>query len=344
MATLVVSFFWPDTILFTALMCATILIIGFAVLYVIVRKHLFPYVLRRVGEAVLTLFFILTAVFILLRTIPGGPFDSDKKLPPEVLANLERKYGMDDTLLTQYLKHMQGVLTGDFGESYKYISRPVSSIITDSFPVSLKLGIYSLIVAYLIGIPLGVFAASKHNTKWDTFSMLFAMGGVTLPSFLIAALLILFFSFQLGLLPPGLWEGPEYYILPVLTLGLRPATMIARLTRSSALDVIKTDFIRTAYAKGLAYQVVLFKHVLRNSLIPVLTYSGPLIADILTGAFIVEHIFAIPGMGKHFVMSVQNRDYPLVMGLAMVYSIVLVFSNLLVDIFYSVVDPRIRLG
>lgn len=329
---------------FEVLMWTTIATVCAGLLFVIVKKHLLPYVFRRLGEAGFTLFFILTTVFILLRAIPGGPFDADKKLPPEVIANLEKKYGMNDTLWAQYYKHMKGVLTGDLGESYKYVSRPVAGIIKDSFPVSLKLGIYSLIVAYLIGIPLGVFAASKHNTKWDTISMFFAMGGVTLPSFLIAALLILFFSFKLELLPPGLWEGPEYYILPVITLGLRPAAMIARLTRSSALDVIKNDFIRTAYAKGLGYQVVLFKHVLRNSLIPVLTYSGPLIADVLTGAFIVEHIFAIPGMGKHFVMSVQNRDYPLVMGLAMVYSIVLVASNLLVDVFYSVADPRIRLA
>ena len=312
--------------------------------FLVVKQHLLPYLLKRVMEAGVTLLVIVTLVFLLLRLMPGGPFDSERALPAEVMANIAAKYKLDAPITEQYTHYLSGVLRGDLGESYKYLGRPVSSIIGDTFPVSLQLGVYALILSYLIGIPLGVVAASKHNTWVDTGAMFMAMGGVTLPSFLVASLFILIFAFQLQILPPALWEGPLYYILPVVTLGIRPAAIIARLTRSSVLDVIRSDFVRTARAKGLAERVVLFKHVLRNSLIPVLTYSGPLIADIISGAFIIEIIFAVPGMGRHLIMSVTNRDYPLVLGVALLFSVILVISNLLVDIFYAIVDPRIKLG
>lgn len=311
---------------------------------IVMSKSLLPYLIKRLGESFVTLFLIVTMVFVLLRMMPGGPFDSERALPPEVMANLAAKYKLDAPLHEQYTNYLAGLLRGDLGESFKYVGRPVSSIIADTFPASLQLGIYALIISYLIGIPLGVMAASRHNTWWDSGAMLFAMSGVALPSFLVAALLILFFSFQLGWLPPALWEGPIYYILPVITLGVRPAAIIARLTRSSVLDVIRSDFVRTAYAKGLAQRVVLFKHVLRNSMIPVLTYSGPLIADIISGAFIIEIIFAVPGMGRHLILSVTNRDYPLVLGVALLFSVLLVLSNLIVDLLYAIVDPRIKLA
>jgi oligopeptide transport system permease protein len=320
----------------------TLLFGGFA--YTVVKLHLLPYLFKRIFEAGITLFVIVTIVFALLRLMPGGPFDTEKALPPEVMANLAAKYKLDAPLAEQYTNYLNKLVHGDLGESYKYIGRPVSTIIGDTFPISLQLGIYALILSYLIGIPLGVIAASKHNSWVDTSTMFVAMSGVTLPSFLVAAILILIFSFQLQILPPALWEGPIYYILPVITLGIRPAAIIARLTRSSVLDVIRADFVRTAYAKGLSQKMILFKHVLKNSLIPVLTYSGPLIADIISGAFIIEMIFAVPGMGRHLILSVTNRDYPLVLGMALLYSVILVVCNLLVDLCYAVVDPRIKLA
>ena len=223
-------------------------------------------------------------------------------------------------------------------------------MIAETLPVSFQLGIYSLLFSFLIGIPLGVFAASKHNSFLDNGLMILAISGVALPSFIVGPLLVMIFSFGIpfaglsGLLPPALWDSPIYYILPVITLGLRPAAIIARMTRSSMLDVIQADFVRTARAKGVSQQVVLYKHVLKNSLIPVLTISGPLIAGVLSGSFIVEIVFGVPGMGKHLVQSVTNRDYPLILGLTLVFSAMLVVANLVVDLLYTVVDPRIKLS
>ncbi len=320
-----------------------ILVLG-SFIVVVIKQNMLSYLLKRCFEAGITLFIIATLVFLLLRLMPGGPFDAEKALPPEVMANLAAKYNLDAPLYQQFFQYMNQLVHGDLGESYKYIGRPVSTIIGDTFPVSFQLGVYALILSYLVGIPLGVIAANKHNSWLDSSSMFVAMSGVSLPSFLTGAIFIFLFCFQWKLLPPGSWEGPSFYILPVLTLGLRPAAIIARLTRSSVLDVIRSDFVRTAYAKGLSQRVILFKHVLKNSLIPVLTYSGPLIADILSGAFIIEMIFSIPGMGKHLILSVTNRDYPLVLGLALLFSVILVLCNLVVDLFYAVVDPRIQLA
>ncbi len=318
--------------------------------FAVVRGQMFLYVGKRLAEAVFVIFVIATLTFGLLRFLPGGPFDSEKALPPEIKANIEAKYGLDKPLFNQYTDFLYKTVTGDLGESYKYIGRPVSAIIGESAPVSLQLGIYSMLLAFVVGIPLGVFAASKHNTWVDSTLMMIAISGVALPSFIVGPLLVLVFSFGIpissfqGLLPPALWESPIYYVLPVLTLGLRPAAIIARMTRSSMLDVIQADFVRTAKAKGVARQVVLYKHVLKNSLIPVLTISGPLVAGVLSGSFVVEIVFGIPGMGKHLVQSVTNRDYPLILGMTLVFSAMLVIANLIVDLLYTVVDPRIKLS
>jgi oligopeptide transport system permease protein len=317
-------------------------LVGF--IYVVTKQKMFVYVAKRSFEAFVTVFVIATVTFLLLRTIPGGPFDSDKALPPEIIANINAKYNLDKPLIQQYLIYITDIFRGDLGYSYKYIGRSVSDIISESFPASFKLGFYSLIIAYIMGIPLGLYAAARHNTWWDSFLMFIANSGVALPSFLVAPILIIIFSFWLKWLPPALWDGPLYYIMPVITLGIRPAAVIARLTRSSVLDVIRSDFIRTAKSKGLSEQVVLYKHVLRNSLIPVLTMSGPLIAGLLSGTFVIEIIFAVPGMGKHFVQSVSNRDYPLILGLTLLYSVILVVANLIVDLLYAIVDPRIKLS
>ena len=328
-------------------------ILGWSVVsaaYAVVRQNMLIYVTRRLIEAALVTWVIATATFLLLRFLPGGPFDTEKALPPEVKANIEAKYGLNDPLPKQYVDFLVKLTDVDLGESYKYIGRSVSDIIAETLPVSFQLGFYSLLLAFAIGIPLGVFAASKHNTWMDTSAMFAAISGVALPSFIIGPMLVMFFSFGVpfswmsGTLPPALWESPINYILPVITLGLRPAAIIARLTRSSVLEVIRSDFVRTAKAKGVANMTLLYKHVLRNSIIPVLTISGPLVAGILSGTFVIEIIFAVPGMGKHLVQSVTNRDYPLILGVTLVYAVMLVVANLVVDILYTVVDPRIKLS
>ena len=291
-----------------------------------------------------TVFVIITITFLLLRTLPGGPFDQEKVLPPEVQANIEARYHLNEPVFYQFTYYLKNLLRGDMGESYKYVNRNVSDIIRETLPISIQLGIYSLILAFFLGIPFGVLAAARQNTLTDRFLMISAISGVSLPSFLVAPLLILFFCFYMGWFEPALWEGPSYYVLPLLVLGTRPTAIIARLTRASVLEVIQADYVRTAKAKGLNHLVVLYKHVLKNAFLPVLTYSGPLVAGILTGAFIVEHIFAIPGLAKHLVTSVSNRDYPLILGVTLLYSIVLIVSNLIVDLLYSHFDPRIRLS
>ncbi len=313
-------------------------------IYYTIRQKMLKYVLQRTAGAILTVFVIATLTFVLLRVLPGGPFDREKALPPEIKANIEAKYHLDKPLVTQYFYYITGLLKGNLGESYKYIGRNVSDIIKDTLPISLQLGLYALIVAFLLGVPCGVLAAGKCYTWVDRVSMMTAISGVSLPSFLTAPILILIFCFYFNWFEPALWEGPAYYILPLVVLGTRPAGVIARLTRSSMLDVMGSDYVRTARAKGLRSSVVLYKHILKNAFLPVLTLAGPLVAGVLTGSFIVEHIFAVPGMAKHLVSSVSNRDYPLVLGVTLVYATALVFANLLVDMLYSYFDPRIRLS
>ena len=302
------------------------------------------YVVRRVIEAIFVIWVIASLTFVLLRTLPGGPFDSEKALPPEVMENLAKKYRLNEPLLTQYGDYMAGLLRGDLGQSYKYISRGITSIIAESLPNSIQLGVYALIISYLIGIPMGVLAGWRRGSWVDFSSMMVAMSGQSLPSFLIAPIFIMVFAKQLGWLEPALWAGPTYYIIPMVVLGIRPAAVIARLTRASVLEVIHSDYIRTARAKGLDARTILFKHVLRNSLIPVLSLSGPLAAAILTGSFVIEQIFAIPGIAKHLVLSVTNRDYPLILGTTLLFSLILVVANLVTDLLIAIVDPRVKMG
>lgn len=314
----------------------------FYFLFYVIEKNMGAYVLRRFLEAGFTIFVIATMTFLLLRVIPGGPFDEEKALPPAVKANIEAKYGLDDPLWKQYANYMGGLLQGDLGESYKYVGRPITEIIGSALPNSIQLGVYALLVAYLLGLPLGVIAASRHGTWVDSAMMVTAISGVSLPSFLVAPLFVILFSFTLNWLEPALWMGPSYYILPMVVLGIRPAAGIARLTRASVLEVIQSDFIRTAKSKGLSERNILFKHVLRNSLIPVLSLAGPMIAGILTGSFIIELIFAIPGLAKHMVQSVTNRDYPLVLGATLLFAFLLVLANLISDLIIAMIDPRVK--
>lgn len=315
-----------------------------SLIYYTLSQNLVVYVVKRFLEAIFVIWIIASATFLLLRIVPGGPFDSEKALPPEVKANIEAKYNLNAPLFEQYIDYLVKLTKGDLGESYKYLGRGVSEIVVETLPISVELGIYSLILSFMIGIPAGVYAASKHSQWQDSATMIAAISGVSLPSFLVAPILILIFCFWLGWFEPALWEGPTYYILPTIVLGTRSAAIIARLTRSSVLEVIRSDYIRTARSKGLSETKILYKHVLKNSLIPVLTFAGPLTAGILSGSFVVEQIFAIPGMGKHLVLSVSNRDYPLILATTLVFSVMLIFANLIVDILYAYFDPRIKLS
>ncbi len=313
-------------------------------IYFIIDRGMGRFVFKRLLEALFVIWVIASLTFLLLRLLPGGPFDSEKALPKEVMENLEKKYNLDGSLLTQYGDYMGGLFRGDLGQSYKYIGRDVTSIISETIFSSIQLGIYALIIAYVLGLPMGVLAGWRRGTWVDFSSMFLAISGVSLPSFLMAPIFILVFALWLGWLEPAMWDGPRSYILPMVVLGIRPAAVIARLTRASVLEVVHSDYIRTARAKGLDARTVLFKHVLRNSLIPVLTLSGPLAASVLTGSFVIEQIFAINGIAKHLVSSVGNRDYPLILGTTLLFSLMLVIANLITDLLMAIVDPRVKMS
>ncbi len=304
------------------------------------------YAIRRLAGAIPLLFLLCALTFFLMRLAPGGPFDSDRAWPPDIQANILHRYELDQPVHIQFIHWMKGIAHGDLRESFEYLGHPVTELIGQSLPTSIELGGLALLLSILVGIPLGCVSAFAAKTKrpWlDASAMFLAISGVSLPSYLVASVLILVFSFWLRWLPPALWETPSSMILPVVTLTLRPLSIIARLSRASMLETLSEDYIRTAYGKGLSESIVVFKHALRNSLIPVMSLLGPLIANLVTGSFIVEIVFQIPGIGKYFVEAVVNRDYPLVMGVTLVYGVILILSNLIVDLAYGWVDPRIRL-
>jgi oligopeptide transport system permease protein len=302
------------------------------------------YALLRLAQGLPVLLVVATITFVLLRFLPGGPFDSDKALPPEVIRNIEARYRLDAPLLEQYAHYLAGIARGDLGPSYKYIGRDVSAILADALPVSLLLGSVSLLLAIAAGIPIGLAAGARRGQAADRALQGLALLGLSLPGFVLGAALVLGVGLGLGWLPAALWEGPRYVILPALTLAALPATYIAQLTRTSVIEVMDLDYVRTARAKGLPESIVRRRHVLRNALLAVVTYFGPLLAVLLTGSFVVEQIFAVPGMGRFFVTAVTNRDYPLVLGVTLVYAALVVLSNLAVDLLYSWLDPRIRPG
>ncbi len=302
------------------------------------------YAALRLLQGVPVLLVVATITFALLRVIPGGPFDREKTLPPEILRNVEARYHLDEPVARQYLRYLGGILTGDLGPSYKYLGRDVTQILADAFPVSMELGSAALAISLLFGVSAGLAGAVRRGRAPDRVLGMLAVVGMSLPSFVLGAGLILGFGLWLGWLPAGLWEGPLSVVLPAITLAAAPAAYIARLTRSSVLDVIDMDFVRTARAKGVSEARVRRHHVLRNALLAVTTYFGPLLAMLLTGSFVVEKVFAIPGMGRFFVTAVTNRDYPLVLGVTLVYAALIVIANLAVDLLYAWLDPRIRLG
>lgn len=301
------------------------------------------FVLRRILAMVPTLFVIVTMTFFLIRLAPGGPFQSERDIPAEAKAALQAKYGLDQPLLVQYGRYLVNVARFDFGPSYKYPSRTVREIVLGAIPVSLELGGLAMLLALLIGIPLGTLAAVRQNTAWDHGPMAFAMLGVSIPNFVLGPLLIFVFALGLRWLPPALWGSPAEKILPVVTLGAIYVAYIARLTRGGMLEVTRADFVRTARAKGLSEPVVVVRHALRGGLLPVVSFLGPAMARIVVGAIVVEKIFAIPGVGQYFVNAAFNRDYTLVMGVVLFYAVLLLILNLLVDLAYGYLDPRVEL-
>ena len=301
------------------------------------------FIVKRFLWGIPVLLTVATLTFAIMHIVPGGPFDKEKKLPPEIKANVEAKYHLDKPVHKQYILYLYGLIKGDLGPSYKYLGRDVRDIIKDTFPVSIQLGFLSLLISIIIGIGTGIISGIKSDTWWDRMTILFATTGISLPNFILGAILILLFSHFYKILPPALWEGWRYMILPSITLGFAPASYIARLTRSSVIDVMDKDYIRTARAKGLRGRNIVLKHVLKNSIMPVITILGPITAALVTGSFIVEYIFSIPGMGRFFVTAVTNRDYPLIMGVTLIYTVIIVLANVIVDILYTLLDPRVKI-
>ncbi len=292
--------------------------------------------------AIPVLWIVASCTFLLVRVVPGGPFDADKHLSPEIMANIKAKYHLDRPFLEQYGFYMARLARGDLGVSYKYVNRTVNDILAESFPVSLQLGVAGLGLAVLFGVPMGTIAAIKRGTRWDYLAIFCTTAGISVPGFVVGALLIFVFGIHFRILPVALWESSRHVILPALTLAVSPAAYLARLTRASVLEVLEKDWVRTARTKGLAERETVLKHVLRNALVPVATVLGPLTAIVITGSFVVEYIYAIPGMGRFFITAVLNRDYDLIIGTTLIFAVLLIISNAVVDIVYQVLDPRMQ--
>ena len=306
------------------------------------------YALRRVAWLIPTLLAMALITFIVMHGTPGSPLDPQapnaNSLSPELQRNLAAKYGLDKPLYVQFLTFLRNVVRLDFGFSYAFKTRTVSEILAGTFPISLQLGIMAFVFAAVGGVALGTIAAVRQNSWVDYLCVILATAGVSLPNFVTGILLILVFALKLGLLPVSGWDSPRNWILPTITLGLPELGIIARYTRASVLDVVRADYTRTARAKGVAERGIVARHVLKNALIPVVTYLGPLLAAIGTGSFFVELIYSVPGMGKFFVLSMSARDYNMIMAVVLLYGAFLGVMNLVVDLSYGLLDPRIRYG
>ena len=301
------------------------------------------YILKRALAAIVTLFVLITVVFFLVRLIPGDPFN-DPKLTDTVRENLYEYYGFDKPLVVQYGMYMNNLLHGDLGPSTRYMNRTVNDMIFESFPYSADLGIRALVFAVSFGLVLGILAALNRGKKLDVACVLVAIVGTSIPDFIMGAILQYFFGVKWGLLPVAQYKGIEYTILPAAALGFYTLASVSKLMRSSMLEVVSQDYIKTAKAKGLSQGRITFRHQIRNAIMPVITVLGPTVASVLTGTFVVESIFAIPGMGKYYVDSVNNSDYSMILGMTIFYGAFLILCNLIVDIAYGLVDPRVRIG
>jgi len=300
------------------------------------------YLTRRLLWIIPVLFAVSVITFVLMHAVPGGPWAREKALPDAVEARLNAEYGLDKPLYEQYLVWAGGFVTGDLGPSYRYQDRTVNDIVADGFLVTVQLGIMAFFLSIIVGIPLGILAALGHNRWPDYLTTSVSIIGIATPSFIIAMLLIIVFSVQLGWFPTGGWKGPEYWVLPTIALAGFPIAVIARYTRASMLEVTRKDYIRTAHSKGLRNNSVVTRHMIRNALIPVVTILGPTLAFLVTGSFIIERVFNIPGMGQFYLNAIATRDYSLLMAMTMIYAFAVAFLNVVVDILYAYIDPRIR--
>ncbi|RMF95428.1 MAG: ABC transporter permease [Candidatus Schekmanbacteria bacterium] len=303
---------------------------------------MYKFVMKRFFTSALIVIAVIVISFAIMHSVPGGPFDKEKTLPDKIKANIEKKFKLDLPVHKQLLDYLLSVSTGDFGPSYKYLGRSVNEIIKDALPVSASLGLLAFVLALLLGFLGSILSVWKVRKFLDYAVQFFSSLSVSFPSFVVASFFILIFSEKLKIFPPALWEGAQYVIMPALTLALAPAAYIARLLRGSILQIYNSNYVLSARAKGVDEFKLFLKHILPNSIMPVITITGPLLAGLVTGSFIVEEIFSIPGMGKFFVLAVTNRDYPLIMGITIVYSVILVFANFAVDICYLLLEPKLR--
>lgn len=301
------------------------------------------YILNRVLTALITVWIVTSLAWVMIQAIPGDPFTNEKRVIPEVRAAMERYYGLDKPLVVQYAIYMGRVLHGNLGLSFVYKTTTVNQIIARSFPVSANLGLKSIVVGFSVGIFLGILAALNHNKFWDRFSIFIAIIGVSIPAFVISAVLQYFLGVKLHVLPVAQWKGLEYQIMPVFALALGMIAQVARYMRSQMLDVIGQDYVKTAKAKGLSQVAIVWNHEIRNAILPIITILGPWIAFIITGTFVIESIFAIPGLGKYYVNSINTQDFTVVSGLTAFVGTILVLATLVVDVLYGLIDPRIRI-
>jgi oligopeptide transport system permease protein len=310
------------------------------------------YIVRRVLWIIPVLLVVSLITFSLMKATPGGPWDREKPLTRQVIANLNSKYGLDDPLPVQYVRWLvgwptddgfqRGILLGDLGPSYRFPDRSVNDILSDSIGPTLQLGVMAFLLSVVVGIPLGVIAALRQNKIADYVATFISVLGISTPSFVAATLLVVIFSIGLGWFPTGGWRGPEYWVLPTLALALAPIASIARYTRASMLEVTRKDYVRTAQSKGLRERSIVVIHMIRNALIPVVTILGPILAFLVTGSFIIELLFSVPGIGRFYVQAIAQRDYGLIMAMTMLYAAVIALLNMVVDILYAYIDPRIR--
>lgn len=301
------------------------------------------YTLRRLAGAVPTLLIIITLAFLLLHAAPGGPFDSQRAIPPEIKANIERAYHLDEPLWKQYARYLGNIVRGDFGPSYQYRDTTVNQIIRQGFPIDALIGGCALLGALVIGLPIGIIAALRRNSAWDHLSMALSMAGISVPVFVVAPILILVFAVAFHWLPAGGWAlSPSHVVLPAVALAAPYVAYVARLMRGSMVEVLNSQYILMARAKGVPELQVVVRHALKPALMPLVSFLGPATAGIITGSIVIEEIFALPGIGRAFVDGALNRDYTLVLGVTILYGVLIVFFNLLADLGYSILDPRVR--
>jgi oligopeptide transport system permease protein len=300
------------------------------------------YLARRILWIIPVLFAVSVITFFLMHAVPGGPWDAEKRLPAGVQARLNAQYGLDKPVYEQYIQWAGGFVTGDLGPSYRSRDRRVNDIVGDGIWTTVHLGVMAFVLAVAVGIPLGIIAALGHNRWPDYLSTSISIIGIATPSFVLAILLIVVFSITLGWFPTGGWKGPQYWVLPTIALAGFPIAVIARYTRASMLEVTRKDYIRTAQSKGLGSRSVVSRHMIRNALIPVVTILGPTLAFLVTGSFIIETIFSVPGIGRFYISAISTRDYSLLMAMTMIYAFAVAFLNVVVDVLYAYIDPRIR--